>query len=312
MTGHDTDGDAMAALCGLLDAFRQGRIVSLSAEREGMERHAGALTARWDERFPGFPTDGFPYTSYRGLRRRKYRDAYLKDILVSLLADRDPSEITIVNPACTFGRHAFQLAARLPQAKIFGTDIEMRWHRLYRLVRWRHLPDNCTFARDNMFDPQLHARPTAVVFFGACGSVTDAAIDYAIGAAAPYLLCRTCCHDNIGGNTLVKKRNTNVNRFFRWKNREFRRMLRSGKWPDYYFSDKYDRSIYPRSQIGKSVSDSDEFQKLVQHSADSDICRAILDLDRYFYLIEKGYRVFYQGELFVAQRRVKDSHRESD
>jgi hypothetical protein len=306
MTGNHTDSEAMSALCGLLEEFRQGRIVSPSAEREGMERHAGALTARWDATFPGFPKEGFPYTSYRGLRRRKYRDAYLKDILVSLLADRNPSEITIVNPACVFGRHACELAARLPQAKVFGTDIEMRWHRLYRFIRWRHFPDNCTFARDNIFDPRLEEHPTAIIFFGACGSVTDGAVDYAISSGAPYLLCRTCCHDNIGGNTYVKKRNTNVNRFFRWKNREFRRMLRRGKWPDYYFSDKYGRSIYPRSEIGRSVSDSDEFQALAQHSADSDICRAIVDLDRYFYLVEKGYRVLYQGELFVAQRVVSD------
>ena len=38
------------------------------------------------------------------------------------------------------------------------------------------------------------------------------------------------------------------------------------------------------------------------NSPDSDICRAIIDLDRYLYLVERGFQVEYQGELLVAER----------
>ena len=41
-----------------------------------------------NDRFPGFPTDAFPYASFRGVYYRKLRDAHLKDIIVQLLADR--------------------------------------------------------------------------------------------------------------------------------------------------------------------------------------------------------------------------------
>ena len=104
----------MNALAGLLNEFRHGNIVALSAEEKGMERHAGALSARWNDRFPGFPSDHFPYASFRGVYYRKRRDAHLKDIIVQSLADR-ARETTIVNPACVFGRHACHLAARLPR-----------------------------------------------------------------------------------------------------------------------------------------------------------------------------------------------------
>ena len=57
---------AMEALAGLLDEFRHGNIVARSAEEQGMQRHAGTLSARWNQRFPGFPSDLFPYTSFRG------------------------------------------------------------------------------------------------------------------------------------------------------------------------------------------------------------------------------------------------------
>ena len=105
---------AMEALAGLLNEFRHGNIVALSAEEEGMERHAGSLSARWNNRFPGFPIDHFPYTSFRGEYYRGHRDAHLKDIIVQSLADRG-GETTVVNPACVFGRHACQLARRLPR-----------------------------------------------------------------------------------------------------------------------------------------------------------------------------------------------------
>jgi hypothetical protein len=106
---HIQGEPAVTALAGLLAEFRDRRIVARSAEIEGMERHAGALSARWDQRFLGFPTDDFPYTSFRGEYHRRHRDAHLKDIVVRLLADRE-GETVVVNPACVFGVHACHLA----------------------------------------------------------------------------------------------------------------------------------------------------------------------------------------------------------
>ena len=129
-------------------------------------------------------------------------------------------------------------------------------------------------------------------------------MDFAVASGARYLMCRTCCHDNIGGNISVIKRPSRVNRFFRIKNRSFAGMIRSGKYQDYYFSDNYSRKAYPRSEAARSVTASGELLNAARHSADSDICRAILELDRCLYLMENGYTVIYQGELFFAERRV--------
>ena len=52
------------------------------------------------------------------------------------------------------------------------------------------------------------------------------------------------------------------------------------------------------------MSNSDEFQAVARDSPGSDICRTIIDLDRYLYLVEKGFSVQYQGELFVAERKA--------
>ncbi len=292
---------AMEALAGLLHEFRHGNIVALSAEEKGMERHTGSLSTRWNDRFPGFPTDDFPYTSFRGEYYRKHRDAHLKDIIVQLLAGRG-SETTIVNPACVFGRHACHLAARLPHAKVIGTDIDPRCFRMYRALRLGSLPGNFAFAKDNIFAPRLEVKPTAVVFFGACGSVSDGALDYAIASGAQYVMCRTCCHDNIGGNVTITARPKAVNRFFRFKNRAYARMRKAPKYTGFFFWPDYTSSAYPRSAAGRRISTTDEFLAVARESVDSDICRAIIDLDRYLHLAEQGFRVEYQGETLIAER----------
>jgi len=299
---HEQSNAAVTALRGLLTEFRQRRIVTRSAERDGMTRHAGPLTASWDARFPGFPDEDFPYTSFRGEHRRGRRDAYLIDIIVRLLADRGSVATTIVNPACVFGRHACRLAARLPEARVIGTDIDPRWDRLYRMWRCGRLPANYRFVPDDVFRPRLGVQPTAVVFFGACGAVSDAAMDYAVDAGADYLMCRTCCHDNIGGNLAVTARSNQVNRFFRFKNWAYGRIRKAPKYAGFYFSSQYDHSAYPRSTAGRQFSSTEEFLAVARDSPDSDICRAIIDLDRYLCLVERGFRVEYQGELFVAER----------
>ena len=43
---------------------------------------------------------------------------------------------------------------------------------------------------------------------------------------------------------------------------------------------------------------------VAKESADSDICRAIIDLDRCLHLAEHGFRVECQGDLLVAEREV--------
>jgi len=295
----------LEALTGLLDEFRQGHIVDLRAERAGMERHAGRLTARWTARFPGFPSEHFPYTSFWGEHYRGQRDAFLKRIIVQLLAHHGSADTSIVNPACVFGRHACDLASRLPHARVIATDIDPHWERLYRLARVGRMPANYSFVQDNIFTPHRGIRPTAVVFFGACGAVSDAALDYAIDSNATYVVCRTCCHDNIGGNVAVTKRPNNLNRFFRLKNWAYGRMKWKARYAGYYFSDKYRRNLYPRSEAARRVSNADEFQAVARDSPESDICRAIIDLDRYLVLMERGYSVHYQGESFVAKRRAR-------
>jgi hypothetical protein len=293
----------VTALAGLLDEFRNRRIVTRSAEKEGMERHAGVLSARWDERFPGFPTDDFPYTSFRGEYYRRHRDAHLKDIIVQLLAGHG-GETVVVNPACVFGVHACHLATRLPHAKVIATDIDPRWHWIYRVFRLDNRPRNFTFVKDNVFAPQLDARPAAVVFFGACGAVSDGAMDYAIERGAKYVMCRTCCHENIAGNVTVTARPNQVNRLFRFKNRLYGQVKKMPKYTGFYFSPRYTERAYPRSEVARRLSTADEFLAVARDSVDSDICRAIIDLDRCLHLAEHGFRVEYQGELLVAEREV--------
>jgi hypothetical protein len=270
-----------------------------------MERHTRALSTRWNDLYPGFPDEHFPYTSIRGEYYRGRRDAHLKAIIVRQLRNR-AGATTVVNPACVFGRHACHLATRLPHAKVIGADIDPRWHWMYRLLRLGLLPRNFSFVRDNIFAPQLEADPTAVVFFGACGAVSDGALDYAIASGARHVMCRTCCHDNIGGNVIVAARPNAVNRFFQFKNRMYNRIKQWPKYAGFYFSPSYTPNAYPRSTAGRKLSAPDEFMVVASNSVDSDICRAIIDLDRCLHLAEHGFRVEYQGDLLVAVREANN------
>ena len=292
----------LEALAGLLGEFRKGNIVAPRAERQGIERHARDLSRRWDDRFPGFPQQYFPFTSLRGLNLRGKRDAHLKNIVVRLVTAEADQRKLIVNLACVAGRHARDLASRLSPFKVIGTDIDGRWDWLYHRALLGRAPGNYEFMKDNVFEPKLDVTPTAVVFFGACGSVSDAAMDYAVDRQSQYLMCRTCCHDNIGGNTEIARRPTYVNWFFRSKNWGMLWYRGREKYAGFYFSDKYTKADYPRSDAARGVSTSDEFMAVSRHSPESDVCRAIIDLDRYLLLVEQGYRVWYRGELFVAEK----------
>ncbi|MHC4272476.1 MAG: hypothetical protein ACYSUR_02270, partial [Planctomycetota bacterium] len=169
------------------------------------------------------------------------------------------------------------------------------------LGRWefRRL-DNYRFQRESIFEPDLERRPAAVTFFGACGSVSDGCMDYAIAVGAPFLICRTCCHDNIGGNTRIVNRRTPISLFFAFKNRTFARLKK--KRTGLYFSDRYLADAYPRSRAARELMDSDTIISIARNTPDSDICRSLIDLDRCLFLKESGYDVMYREELFFAHQ----------
>ena len=206
--------------------------------------------------------------------------------------------------------HARRLAHKLPAYEVVGTDIDPRWNRLYRFVvfwKYRKLK-NYRFVRENIFEPDLERRPAAVIFFGACGSLTDGCMDYAIAVNSPFLICRSCCHDNIGGNTEIVRRPGFLNWFFRWKNRGLARYKGKGKWPYIlYFSDRYGRDAYPRSEVAREIMDSETTRDIARNSVDSDVCRSLIDLDRCLFLKENGYDVMYREELFFAHRQPQAS-----
>lgn len=301
-SGTDQLETGVKAFAGLLGEFRAGGIADKSSERQALECHLGELSARWDRRFPDFPREKYPYTSLRGVCRRGRRDAYLKNIIVSLLEGQagEAESKTIVNPVCVFGRHARDLASHLERVAVIATDIEPAFNWLYDRIPGITTPDNYEFQQDDIFNPKLQATPTAVVFFGACGSMSDGAIDYAIKSNCPYLICRTCCHDNIGGNTTITKKFNILNWAFRLKNFVYAGRRKRAKGD--YFSPKYSKDQYPASLAARGLSNSDEFIEISRNSVDSDICRAIIDLDRFLRLVENRYNVWYKGELFAAHK----------
>jgi hypothetical protein len=155
--------------------------------------------------------------------------------------------------------------------------------------------------RESIFEPDLQRRPAVVAFFGACGSVTDASMDYAIAVDSPFLVFRSCCHDNIGGNTEIVRRPTLLNTVFAHKNRVFARIKKKRK--GFYFSDRYGADAYPRSGAARELMNSDTIIAIARNSVDSDVCRSLIDLDRCLFLREQGYDVTYREELFFAHKR---------
>jgi hypothetical protein len=297
-----------AAFESLLAEFLEGRIADDDRvlEDAAIHRHLGEHHAAWNRVFAPFPECRYRRRSMGWEWQRGRRDAYLRSLIVSWVPGARPERRLVVNPATVFGRHARAVAAELPGYHVIGTDIDHRGDRLYRIVHplfYRGL-DNYEFVREDIYEPDLTRRPAAVIFFGACGSVTDGSMDYALATKAPFLICRSCCHDNIGGNTVVEKRPGGVNRFFRFKNYGFTRGKAKQLWPYYkYFSERYQASAYPRSQLVREITDSKTLIAIARNTADSDICRSLIDLDRCQFLDENGYDVIYRDELFFAHRR---------
>ena len=289
----------------LLREFRQGNIADKHRRREdeAIRSHLGALVAAWDQILPKFPDCPWRRRTFAWEFRRGRRDAYLRHLIITQVPGHETRNRLIVNPTTVIGRHARMLAGELPDYHVVGTDIDHRNDRIYRLLSFWRRPKlrNYSFVTENIFEPDLGRRPSVVTFFGACGSLTDGSMDYAISTAAPFLICRSCCHENIGGNTQMVRRPGAFNAYFAMKNWGFARYKR--KENGFYFSDRYFKDAYPRSKAAREMMDSETIVAIAQNAVDSDVCRSLIDLDRCLYLQEHGYDVMYREELFFAHMR---------
>jgi len=304
--------DFLEPMCGLLREFREGRFADRSRRLEdaAINEYLGPHHAAWDRLFPSFPRCRWKRRSIAREAKRGERDAYLRRIIADFVARGGHASRLIHNPATVFGRHARFLARALPDHEVVGTDVDVRWERIYRWLFFWRFPglENYRFERESVFEPVSGRRPVAVTFFGACGSITDGGIDAGIAARAPFLAFRSCCHDNIAGNTeIVRHRGRPINDFFALKNRAFAR--EKVKHRGFYFDGRYGSDAYPRSRAARELADETTFLALARSSPDSDICRSIIDLDRCLYLREHGYDVLYREELFFAHRRTRASRR---
>ena len=293
------------AMRGLLEEFRAGSICRRDIEKDALQEHMAELSKRWDERFPGLPEEQSAYSSLKGISRRGGRDEYLKGIIVKALEDCETAGKTIVNLACVWGRHARDLARRLAGYRVIGTDINPKFERFYKRLPWRGTPENYQFFEDDIFNPKVQAKPSAVVFFGGCASLSDAGMDYAIESHCPLLICRACCHAMIGGNTDIVKRPDLLNRLVRLQFFIFAKKLAKLKAKGHYFSPEYSADHYPRSEIAKRLTNSGELIEVARNAISSDICKSIIDLDRYLHLAEAAYNVWYRAEMFVARLATK-------
>jgi len=306
--------DFRSALNMLLNEFRLGKIADRDRllEETAIETHLGEHIQAWDTVFPGFPKYSEKRSSLLRLLKRERKDTYIRWLVVDILKDCDTENRVIVNPATVEGRQAMYLARDLPDCEIIGTDIDWRWEAFYRRV-CRRSQKNFKFVQESVFEPDLKRRPMVIVFFGACGSLSDGAIDYGIQIQAPLLIFRTCCHENISGNCEIVKRRSMINYYMRMKNWMYSKAKKKDN--GFYFTGRYNQAAYPRSNAARDLADSETFLKVAQNAVDSDICRSIIDLDRVIHLKEQGYDVLYRDEVFYAHRRgsaVVDKERPDD
>jgi hypothetical protein len=287
----------------LLNEFRSNIFLDSKKEEDVMRVCMKEINQAWDKELSAFPERKKKKGSVGWKLEKSDRSKHLISIIKRKLLEIGDKNNIIINPACYTGQRARQIAEQLPNFKIIGTDIDPKWNKywhFFQKINFKKEPKNYKFIKDNIFESKLNLNPEAVVFFGACGSVTDAIMDYAIKNESPILTFRTCCHDNIGGNTVVKKKKSLLNLFFRYKNNYFTKRKEANKGD--YFSSTYSKNSYPRSNAVKKLSTSEEYEKIAQNSVDSEICEALIDLDRCCYLIEHDYEVLYKDELFFAER----------
>jgi hypothetical protein len=298
--------DFVTPLESLLLEYRRGNIADpyRTLEDRVIQDHLGDLFAAWDRALTVFPDTPWRRRSMVWEHFRGRRDAYAKRLLVEALLAEPFERRTIVNPAAVFGRHARWLASRLPDFSVVATDIDPTWDRAYRIAcfwKCRRL-NNYSFIKEDIFQSTTKRQPAAVTFFGACGSVTDGCMDYAISSESLLLICRSCCHENIAANLEIVRRPGVLNQVFEWKNRLGERARKKPKFDGFYRSDRYMLDAYPRSRAARNLIDSETYLRVAQNSVDSDICRFIIDLDRCLYLREHGYDVLYREELFFAAK----------
>lgn len=249
------------------------------------------LADEWNNKFPDFPDN----------TKKSHLDRYLKEIIIKTLKNK--KDYIILNPCCVFGRHARILGENLPESQIIGTDIRSYFNFIYEKIPNTlriKTPKNYKFIQDDIFNPKLSINPDVIVFFGACGSLTDAAMDYGIKTKSKYLIFRTCCHDNICGNIKINKKSSNINRLYRIKNLMY--SIHKHHNTGSYFSEKYQLKDYPRSKIGKKLISKKEYLTLIQDSMNNPLFNTIIDLDRCLYLNEKGYNTLYRDRLFFLER----------
>jgi len=294
------------AMEGLLSEFRAGNIGPSDVEKVKLGQYLGEISRRWDEKFPGLPGEPSANRSLKAIPQPGRRKDYLKRIIVELLTDCEGG--TIVEPACLWGSHSRNLARRFPHHRFISTDIQGKADWLYRHIPWTRTPANYQFRRDDIFNPKVHSGPSAVVFIGACASLTDAAMDYAIGSHCPLLVCMACCHAMIGGNSDFVKSDF-LGRVYLFL--VAKKLAKLREKPDgRYVSPKYSTEHYPRSETAKRLTNSKEVIEVARNAVSSDICRGIIDLDRYLRLAEAGYDVWYRAEMFVAQTAKAQRHEE--
>ena len=301
------DVDYLSPLESLVDEYRRGNFADADRRLEdgAMLKHFGHIWAIWDSLFAEFPETLRKRRSVMWEYERGRRDDHLLRVIAKHIPEDQSRGRLIVNPATVFGRHAMTLARDLPDYEVIGSDIDVKPRQLYRLIQSLKYPKllNFRYEIENIFDADLHRRPAAVTFFGACGVVTDGCMDYAIGVESPFLICRSCCHECIGGNTDIARRPSWLWLGFFAKNLSMKWIERTFPGTGFYFSEGHGVEAYPRSKVAQEILDSDTIIEIAQNSYDSDICRSIIDLDRCLFLEENGYDVLYREELFFAHRR---------
>jgi hypothetical protein len=234
---------------------------------------------------------------------RETKDAILKDLAVEAVTAASGSEV-VLNHCCVFGRHARVLARRLPHGRVVAADIDSTWERLYRAyeaVLFRRPPANYHFIRESVYESAIPDRPFLVCFFGACGSLADAALDLAAGRGAAYVVGRTCCHENIAMNTTLSVRRPSLwNLGHRIKNAVYRRQHRRH---GHYGCERYGPEDYPRSRTARRYLDSAALGQCARHGVDCRVCQTLIDLDRLLHLEEQGFTVLaYRDAMLVARR----------
>jgi len=301
---HDVSSglDFRKALGLLLNEFRLGKIADSARllEETAIQTHLGQHIHAWDTVFPEFPKFSEKRRTLLRVYKRGRKDTYVRRLVVDALTNFNTENRIIVNPATVEGRQARFLARDLPQFEIIGSDIDARSQTIYDLVCFRS-QNNYKFVQESIFEPDRSRKPAAIVFFGGCGSVSDGAIDYGLEVEAPFLIFRTCCHDNISGNVEIVRRRSIINLCYAVKNWQFAKYKKKNN--GFYFTDKYHQDAYPRSKAARDLVDSGTFLQIARNAVDSDICISIINLDRAIHLQEQGYDVMYREEVFFAHRR---------